>query len=67
MDTNLAAWITAGGPHIEAPSVRREREHLLAIRDRQRRLHAGRPGLVDRLRGIVSPTRPEADLVCCTA
>jgi hypothetical protein len=64
MDTNLAAWMIAGGPRIENPSAARERDQLRAFRESQRVEHVG---LFDRLRGIVRPAAAEADLVCCAA
>jgi hypothetical protein len=64
MDTNVAAWMIAGGPHIDNPAADREREQLRAFRESQRVEHVG---LIDRLRGMIRPTAAEPDLACCAA
>ena len=64
MDTNLAAWMIAGGPQLEDPHTQRDREQLHAFRESQR---VARPSLLDRLRGISRTQETELDLVCCTA
>jgi len=64
MEQNIAAWMIAGGPRIEIPSIERNRANLRAFRERQREDHVG---LIDRLRGIVRPATTEVDLVCCVA
>jgi hypothetical protein len=64
MDTNIAAWMIAGGPQIENPHATRDREQLHALRVSQR---VDRPSLIDRLRGISRSRQDEVDLVCCTA
>jgi hypothetical protein len=64
MDTNIAAWMIAGGPQIEDPRVKRDREQLHAFRESQR---AERVSLLDRLRGITGRREAESDLVCCPA
>ena len=64
MDTNLAAWMIAGGPQLTDPHTQRDREQLHAFRESQR---VARPSLLDRLRGISRTQEPELDLVCCTA
>ncbi|HXI81547.1 MAG TPA: hypothetical protein VNM34_12105 [Verrucomicrobiae bacterium] len=64
MEQNIAAWMIAGGPRIEIPSIERNRANLRAFRERQREDHIG---LIDRLRGIVRPATTEVDLVCCVA
>jgi hypothetical protein len=64
MDTNFAAWMIGGGPRIETEAAERQREHLRAFRESQRREHVG---LIDRLRGISRPKETEVDLICCTA
>ena len=64
MDTNIAAWMIAGGPRIELRSTQREREQLHAYLDRQRVEQAS---LVDRLRRLVQPRRADSDLSCCPA
>ena len=67
MDTNIAAWMIAGGPRVEDPYAQRDREQLHAFRESQRVAHAERPSLIDRLRGITRPKDSEVDLVCCAA
>ena len=64
MDTNLAAWMIAGGPKIQNPSAEREREQLRVFRESQRVLHVG---LIDRLRGFARPATTEDDLATCAA
>ena len=64
MDTNFAAWMIAGGPRVETQAEGRERQHLIAFRENQRREHVG---LIDRLRGVTRPATSEVDLVCCAA
>ena len=67
MDTNIAAWMIAGGPRLEAPYAQRDREQLHAFRESQRVAHAERPSLIARIRGIARPAAVEADLACCPA
>ena len=68
LDTNIAAWMIAGGPRIELQSTIREREQLYAFRESQR---VERVSLIDRLRGITKPKTAEltaeVDLICCAA
>lgn len=64
MDTNLAAWMIAGGPQIKDPHAARDREQLHAFLESQ---HVDRPSLIDRIRGISRPRQAEVDLVCCPA
>ena len=68
IDTNIAAWMIAGGPRIELQSTIRERDQLHAFRASQR---VERVSLIDRLRGITKPRTvdltAEVDLVCCAA
>jgi hypothetical protein len=64
MELNMAAWMIAGGPRIEIPSIERNRVNLRALRESQ---HEDHVGLIDRLRGIVRPATTEVDLVCCVA
>lgn len=64
MDTNIAAWMIAGGPRLENLHAERDREQLHALRESQR---VERPGLLDRIRGLVRPAASEVDLVCCPA
>jgi hypothetical protein len=65
MDTNIAAWMIAGGPRLEAAQGQREREQLHAYLDSQRAAEHG-PGLIERIRGLVRPTVP-AQPACCPA
>ena len=64
MDDNFAAWMIAGGPRVETRATAREREHLLAFRESQRRDHVG---LIDRLRGLTRHRDSEVDLANCAA
>jgi len=64
MDTNIAAWMIAGGPRIELQADQREREQLYAFRESQR---VERVSLIDRLRGLTRSRQIETDLVCCAA
>jgi len=64
MDTNIAAWMIAGGPRLEDPHAQRDREQLHAFRESQR---IERPSLLERIRGLSRPRQHEADLVCCPA
>ncbi|HEX5824064.1 MAG TPA: hypothetical protein VFY18_06340 [Candidatus Limnocylindrales bacterium] len=63
-DVNVAAWMIGGGLRGETQAMARERAHLLAFREDQRRT---RVGLIDRLRSFTRPKATEADLVCCGA
>jgi hypothetical protein len=64
MNTNIAAWMIAGGPRNESHATQRDHEQLYAFRESQR---FERVGLIDRLRGIARPRQVETDLVCCPA
>ena len=64
MEQNLAAWMIAGGPRIEIPSIERNRVNLQALRESQRE---DRVGLRDRLRGIVRRDATEIDFASCVA
>ena len=64
VDTNLAAWMIAGGPQIQNPSAERERDQLRAFRESQRVVHVG---LIDRLRGFASSAMTKEDLATCAA
>ena len=67
MDPNIAAWMIAGGPHVERPSERREREQLQAFLESRRGAEPG-PTLVDRLRSALRPApQPCLDPACCPA
>ena len=52
MDTNLAAWMIAGGPHIEIHGTERDRAQLHAYLESQRTSEPARPSLVERLRSV---------------
>ena len=67
MDTNIAAWMIAGGPRIELDSTQRDREHLYALRESQQADRATRPSFFQRLRGITASRQTETDLACCPA
>ena len=69
MDTNIAAWMIAGGPRLENPHADRDRDRdqLLAFRESQRVANVARPSLLDRFRGINRTRQNELDLVCCPA
>jgi len=67
MDTNITAWMIAGGPTIELASERRNREQLHAFLESQRTAPHG-PGLFTRLamrfgRPGPAPIEP----ACCPA
>ena len=64
MNTNIAAWMIAGGPRSEFHATEREHEQLYAFRESQR---VERVSLIDRLRGISRRRQVETDLVCCPA
>ena len=64
MNTNIAAWMIAGGPRSESRATQREREQLAAFRESQR---SEQVSLIDRLRGLSRPRQAETDLVCCPA
>ncbi|MBA2381800.1 MAG: hypothetical protein H0V73_06790 [Chloroflexi bacterium] len=64
MDTNIAAWMIAGGPRIELKATQRDRDQLHALRESQR---VERVSFLDRIRGITRPRTVETDLVCCAA
>ena len=64
MDTNLSAWMIAGGPRIELQATQRDREQLHALRASQR---VDGPGLVARIRSLVASKPAETQLDCCPA
>ena len=64
MNTNIAAWMIAGGPRSEYHATQRDHEQLYAFRESQR---VERVSLVDRLRGIARRRQVETDLACCPA
>jgi len=65
MDTNIAAWMIAGGPRLETKQSRREREQLHAYLESQHADERG-PSLAERIRALVRPTAP-APASCCAA
>ena len=65
MDTNIAAWMIAGGPRVEIHAEQRDREQLHAYRESQRIAAAAQPSLIDRIRSAVRPASADADLACC--
>jgi hypothetical protein len=67
MDTNLAAWMIAGGPRIETHAAEREREQLHAFRESQHVARVDRPGLAERLRSFARPAAAGPDTACCPA
>jgi hypothetical protein len=64
MDTNLAAWMIAGGPRIDLQATQRDREQLYALRESRKAEHVG---WMDRILGRSRPRTVEIDLVCCPA
>ena len=65
MDPNIAAWMIAGGPHVENPHAQRDREQLFAFRESQRAAsHDAGPGLLARLARFVRPEPVACDPVC---
>jgi hypothetical protein len=64
MEQTIAAWMIAGGPRIEIPSIERNRVNLRAFRESRRE---ERVALIDRLRGIVRPAATKADVTTCIA
>ena len=67
MDTNIAAWMIAGGPRITLHATERDRDQLHALRESQ---HAAAPapiGLVERLRSLARPQMTAPDAACCAA
>jgi len=67
MDTNIAAWMVSGGPHVQTRAQAREREQLYAFRESQLVEKIGRPSLVARIRSLITPTPAEPELACCPA
>ncbi|MDQ3128685.1 MAG: hypothetical protein M3Q66_09575 [Chloroflexota bacterium] len=67
MDPNIAAWMIAGGPHVQTHAQTREREQLYAFRESQRLERSDRPSLVARIRSLVQPAPAAANLDCCPA
>ena len=65
MEPNIAAWMIAGGPHVETERSRREREQLHAFLETQRATDRG-PGFFARIRLAVRPVAP-AEPACCPA
>lgn len=67
MDTNIAAWMIAGGPRIETHAETREREQLYAFRESQRSEPADRIGILERIRAFARPQRDAVERACCPA
>lgn len=67
MDTNIAAWMIGGGPHLETHAEQRDRQQLHAFLESQRIAAAARPSLIDRFRSVVRPASHDADIACCPA
>jgi hypothetical protein len=67
MDTNLAAWMIAGGPHIEIHGTERDRAQLHAYLESQRVSEPARAGLIERIRNFAHPKPAATDLACCPA
>ena len=67
MDTNLSAWMIAGGPRIEEPHAARDREQLHAYLESQRTARPARVGLVARIRSLTRPKPAQPALDCCPA
>ena len=67
MDTNIAAWMIAGGPQIEDPHTQRDREQLHAFRESQR-VAQPRRSVLERIRAVARPQdAADRDLACCPA
>ena len=67
MDTNIAAWMIAGGPRIEDPHAARDRGQLHAFLESQRLARPAHVGLIERIRAFATPKAPEKQLDCCPA
>jgi hypothetical protein len=71
MDTNIAAWLIAGGQRIANPHEARDREQLVAYLESRRTAAAARsatrPSPIARLRQLVRPTPACTDLGSCPA
>ena len=67
MDTNLAAWMIAGGPRIELHATQRDREQLHAFRESRESQRVDRPSLIARIRHLVDAKPATAELHCCPA
>ncbi|HLO34511.1 MAG TPA: hypothetical protein VK194_00450 [Candidatus Deferrimicrobium sp.] len=68
METNIAAWMIAGGPRLENPHAQRDREQLHALRESQRAAEPERVSLselVGRIRELVRARSAEADPGVC--
>jgi hypothetical protein len=67
-DTNLAAWMIAGGPRTTIPSYAREQAHRRSLA-LARPMSIG-PSIASRLTGALAAfrsPRPASDLACCPA
>ncbi|MEA2519909.1 MAG: hypothetical protein QOF49_1989 [Chloroflexota bacterium] len=69
MDTNLAAWMIAGGPRTETHASERERQQLHAFRESQRVARVARPSVIERIRAFArtSANPTTTDAACCPA
>ena len=65
MDTNLTAWIAAGGPSMQDPHAERNRAQLHAFRESQRLARHG-TSIFERLAHLVRPIAP-TEPACCPA
>ena len=65
MDHNIAAWMIAGGPHVETQQTQREREQLHAFIESHRAAERG-PSVLERIRLYVRPVA-STEPACCPA
>ena len=65
MDHNIAAWMIAGGPHVETLQTQREREQLHAFLESHRAAERG-PNVLERFRLFVRPVAA-TEPACCPA
>ena len=67
MDTNISAWMIAGGPQIALHATERDRDQLHALRESQHAAAPTRIGLVERIRSLARPHVTASDAACCPA
>lgn len=68
MDTNIAAWMIAGGTRIELQATQRDRAQLHAFRESQRVQPSHRSnGLIARIRQFVGSSPTGSERTCCPA
>ncbi|GAC1663482.1 MAG: hypothetical protein NVS9B8_02550 [Candidatus Limnocylindrales bacterium] len=68
MDTNIAAWMIAGGPRIELQATHRDRAQLHAFRESQRvQPRHQSNGLIARIRQLVGSEPSGSERTCCPA